>query len=928
MRKFLILAVLTVLTSNSFASKHNHTDENEVRFIKENTVLNPQYQQELRNSILWQDFRANNPDWFVIFNENNQLPHRAFGAPISVNNLQSFLSLNNFIMPNDLREKTNVRNEKYINKTFIQYYNNLEVLGSKLYAKFSLNNELVSFGLDVFNDINISINPTVTEQNAISSATSQIANSITAVNVNESLKILANPKYRTYNYHLIYEVTFSTKIEEGPANYICYVDAHTGELLMRKNTVMYEAPPTGTATVSGDVYTTNPYNPAVNKKFADLKAIDQNTNINYYTDNNGEVILPSNIGTQIRYKLEGLYANVETIGSTPDIFQNLTSSSTILFDNSNSTIQERTAYWAVGEVHSHLKNIFPTFTGLDASLETNIDEAGSCNAFFAGSSINFYAEGGGCNATAKIPDVVYHEYGHAINSGRYNSGSGMWNGAMNEGFADIWALSLTNSPILGAGWDLVDPTISVRRYDQDRKVYPQDLVGEVHADGEIIAGAFWDTYLNLNDMNQMLDLFKYTYDSGVDGADGLEGTIFTDILLEVLYADDNDANLTNGTPNDAAIVSAFALHGITLLSNAVISHNPVSVAAGNSAINISASVGITYPWALGSADCYYRLNDTNSWTNMPMSGTSSFTTTIPAQPNGTVVAYYISLTDNYGNESGVTPVAANLAPVNNANLPYFILVGYELSEEEDFDFSFGFWQTGTTNDNSTTGMWEIGSPIGSFADPSDPSTICQTDAQHTIGGFQCAFTGNAASTNDGLGTNDVDGGHTTLLSPYYDLTSYTNPAFSYYRWYTNSPASGANPGADWWQVLITDDGVNWHYVENNKSSDISWRKFAFRITDYVNLTNNVQLKFIASDSLHLGQYLDGGSLIEAAVDDLMLYEVATSTTSINNANAIKPELVKITDLLGREVNVDEVVDKTTLLYIYSDGTIEKIIVTK
>ena len=43
------------------------------------------------------------------------------------------------------------------------------------------------------------------------------------------------------------------------------------------------------------------------------------------------------------------------------------------------------------------------------------------------------------------------------------------------------------------GWDLVDPTISVRRYDQDRKVYPQDLVGEVHADGEIIAGAFWDT---------------------------------------------------------------------------------------------------------------------------------------------------------------------------------------------------------------------------------------------------------------------------------------------------------------------------------------------------------------------------------------------------------------------------------------------------
>jgi hypothetical protein len=78
--------------------------------------------------------------------------------------------------------------------------------------------------------------------------------------------------------------------------------------------------------------------------------------------------------------------------------------------------------------------------------------------------------------------------------------------------------------------------------------------------------------------------------------------------------------------------------------------------------------------------------------------------------------------------------------------------------------------------------------------------------------------------------------------------------------------------------------------------------------------------------LRLGQNLDGGSLVEAAVDDLMLYEVSTITTSINNANAIKPKLVKITDLLGREVNVDEMVDKTTLLYIYSDGKIEKIVI--
>ena len=34
----------------------------------------------------------------------------------------------------------------------------------------------------------------------------------------------------------------------------------------------------------------------------------------------------------------------------------------------------------------------------------------------------------------------------------------------------------------------------------------------------------------------------------------------------------------------------------------------------------------------------------------------------------------------------------------------------------------------------------------------------------------------------------------------------------------------------------------------------------------------MQLRFVASDSTHLGQYLDGGSLIEAAIDDLYLWD--------------------------------------------------------
>ena len=114
-------------------------------------------------------------------------------------------------------------------------------------------------------------------------------------------------------------------------------------------------------------------------------------------------------------------------------------------------------------------------------------------------------------------------------------------------------------------------------------------------------------------------------------------------------------------------------------------------------------------------------------------------------------------------------MAANLVPLNNANVPYFTMVGYELLAEEDFDFNIGFWQAGDVNDNATTGMWEIGIPIPSYDDPTSFSGIVQTGTQHTLNGSQCAYTENASSINDGIGANDVDDGHTTLYSPYYDM---------------------------------------------------------------------------------------------------------------------------------------------------------------
>jgi len=50
------------------------------------------------------------------------------------------------------------------------------------------------------------------------------------------------------------------------------------------------------------------------------------------------------------------------------------------------------------------------------------------------------------------------------------------------------------------------------------------------------------------------------------------------------------------------------------------------------------------------------------------------------------------------------------------------------------------------------------------------------------------------------------------------------------------------------------------------------------------------------------------------------------TTRLNNPELTERTLSRITDLLGRKVNYETLIDKTILLYIYDDGTVEKKIV--
>jgi Zn-dependent metalloprotease len=889
-----LLILLLAFSYNLLASNHVHgeKDENEVRLILNNKrTPDVHYQHYLRNRPNWQNFLANHGTWYVHFNETNAKPHKAFGKPIAipgtdvVSKAEYFIQemLEGFNIPTDQLVFVNATRNSHAQHVFFkQQYEGRDVLNAKLSVRFATTDEVVGFSADVYSNLSVD-EPEIDASEAAGFAVQGLTHEVLSVEAQSDWKVLAMPKYASKEtaFRPVFEVTVFTEDEDGiPANYLTYVDAVNGSVLMRTNLVAHcasEPPGSASAVVTDDVSLTQPFAPETNTLLPNLEVTQGGSTFHTDASGNVEGLNPGNA----TFTMRGLWSEVFNNGTTPSFTTSIVNGVNNVDWGANADSKESSAFYHVNIIHDYMKSKFPNFTGLDSPLETNVDVAGTCNAFYNGTSINFYTEGAGCNSYALVADVVYHEYGHGINDRYYQSQSAFFqNGAMNEGYADIWAIGITNNPILGQGNSQSLPDNYIRRYDIDPKIYPQDIVGQVHADGEIIAGAWWQLAENFGDLQQMMDLYSATFDAAITGPNGNEGEVYVDILVEALQVDDSPVNggdndITNGTPNDLDIINAFDAHGITLLSNAELDHTPIE-ASDDVEIDIEAEITLEYAWALNDAILAYRVNDATTWTTTSLNniGGSVYAASIPAQPIGTVVAYYVALQNLNGTLANVQPIAADLV---EPNVPNYILVGYEQNRIEDFDtFQDGGWQEGLPSDNATTGQWTIDIPTGSF---SDDGVMVQTDEDHTpgSGNIACAFTGNAGP-NDGLGVNDVDGGHTTLVTPILDLSALENPAISYWRYYTNSPPTGANPGNDWWQVLITDDEQDWVFVENTKVSDASWRRVAIRVADYVDVTDNVRLMFIASDSIlpNSGLEFDGGSLVEGAMDDLQVWELKGS----------------------------------------------------
>jgi len=168
------------------------------------------------------------------------------------------------------------------------------------------------------------------------------------------------------------------------------------------------------------------------------------------------------------------------------------------------------------------------------------------------------------NSGLWFSDIAYHEYGHTVTSAIYHgsSMSGREFNAMDEGFSDYIACTLNNDHYFGETRDGLTVLAFTRNLDNGNR-YPEDASGS-HYSGLIYSGALWH-------FRQAL-IQRYGYPDGAVKADQLilrarlsQPLTFKDYLMELVVVDDDDFDLSNGTPHFLEIISSFMRHGIAYL---------------------------------------------------------------------------------------------------------------------------------------------------------------------------------------------------------------------------------------------------------------------------------------------------------------------------------------------------------------------------
>jgi hypothetical protein len=276
------------------------------------------------------------------------------------------------------------------------------------------------------------------------------------------------------------------------------VDAVSGTRLAEKNTVKE-------VSGSGQVFNPNPVVTLQNESLTD----SSNSNSSTFTPAYSTVTLTQlNSGVTT---LKGAYANNASSSAVTS------STRTYTYNRSQAGFEQVMAYYHVTTAQEYIQSL--GFTDINNSAQTyRTTGLTDDNSYYDPSDDSLTFGTGGVD-DAEDAEVIWHEYGHAIQDAQVPGfGSSSQSGAIGEGFGDYWAVTMSQATSRDTrttpwacvmDWDSTsyteDTPHCLRRTDGP-KVYPGDLDGEVHDDGEIWSHALWDVnrYLGRTTANRVI----------------------------------------------------------------------------------------------------------------------------------------------------------------------------------------------------------------------------------------------------------------------------------------------------------------------------------------------------------------------------------------------------------------------------------------
>jgi hypothetical protein len=112
-----------------------------------------------------------------------------------------------------------------------------------------------------------------------------------------------------------------------------------------------------------------------------------------------------------------------------------------------NTHASRSGMYHLTRINRKGASFFPANAWLASKVTANMNINLTCNAFWNGSSVNFYRSGGGCSNTGELAAVFLHEWGHGLDT---NTGGAASNDqGSGEAVGDTFAFLETRDGCIG-----------------------------------------------------------------------------------------------------------------------------------------------------------------------------------------------------------------------------------------------------------------------------------------------------------------------------------------------------------------------------------------------------------------------------------------------------------------------------------------------